>query len=317
MARVIYDPRYNIGLMGLERLHPFDVRKFERAWKLIESELEGVADRFLVQVDRECSHEELLLVHSEGYLNQLRNSQFLAQIFEVPLSAYVPSILLDQGILQPMRWATRGTVIACEEALECGVAMNLGGGFHHAKPDSGEGFCVYSDIALGVQQLRHQKRIDADSQILYIDLDAHQGNGVCYHFMTDRLVRIYDQYNAQIYPKDQQAGVRVDCDVPLKIGCSESEYLDELRIRLSPFLDRVLESGKVGLAIFNAGTDVYSGDELGLLSLSAESVLQRDLFVIEQLRSRDLPTVILTSGGYTQESHRLIAQTAIEMLRRW
>ena len=54
-----------------------------------------------------------------------------------------------------MRWACAGTILAGELALEHGLAVNMSGGYHHAKPDAGEGFCIYSDIGLLVDRLRH------------------------------------------------------------------------------------------------------------------------------------------------------------------
>ncbi|MCA9092186.1 MAG: histone deacetylase [Planctomycetaceae bacterium] len=312
----MYDARYNMGLLGMERWHPFDVRKYERAWALIEKEIVGVRERFLVGVDRACAREELLNVHTAEYLDRLREPAYLAEVFEVPLAKYVPAALIERGILRPMRWATRGTMIAAEEALKQGMAINLGGGFHHAKPGTGEGFCVYSDIALGVWHVRSRGLIGEDARVVYVDLDAHQGNGVCHAFLNDRRVKIYDQYNGEIYPQDQIARRRIDGDEPIEMGCNGEEYLSRLQRELPSYLDRVTEEGPVGLAIYNAGTDVYSGDGLGLLGVSGEEVLQRDRFVMEELRRRGMPMVMLTSGGYTDESHRLISRSVVELLRR-
>lgn len=316
MACVVYDPRYNMGLLGLERWHPFDVHKYERAWGLIEKEFRSPVEKFRVRVDRACTGSELLNVHTPEYLARLKDSSYLAQVFEAPWGKHLPSCLIDWGILAPMRWATRGTMIAVAEALQRGVSINLGGGFHHAKPNSGEGFCLYSDIALGIWQARSSGAITETEAVIYIDLDAHQGNGVCHAFLHDRRVKIYDQYNSEIYPRDFVALKRIDCDVPLGMGCSGEEYLSTLRRSLPRFLDRVLAEGPVGLAIYNAGTDVYERDGLGMLGLSEEDVLQRDLIVVEEIRRRGMPLVMLTSGGYTEESHRLIARSVVEILRR-
>lgn len=317
MACVVYDSRYNMGLLGVERWHPFDVRKYERAWALIEEEIVGAREKFLVGVDRACTREELLRVHTREYLERLKSPSYLSKVFEVSWAEFVPSLLIDRGILKPMRWASRGTVIATRESLKQGVAINLGGGFHHAKPGAGEGFCVYSDIALGVRQAREERFINERSPVVYIDLDAHQGNGVCHQFLNDLRVKIFDQYNGSIYPQDPVARKRIDWDESVGMWCNGSEYLSKLRRALPQFLDGVRAEGEVGLAIYNAGTDVYAGDELGLLELSGADVLERDLFVVDELRSRGWPMVMLTSGGYTEESHRLIARSVVEILRGW
>src|SRR5258708_3631371 len=125
-----------------------------------------------------------------------------------------------------MRWAVARSLIAAREALTAGVAVNLSGGYHHAKPDHGEGFCVFNDIAYLIHCLRFEGQLEPDDRAAYIDLDAHQGNGVCHHFRTDRRVFVYDAFNRDIYPSyDIVARERVNCPVPLPAGCSGAEYL--------------------------------------------------------------------------------------------
>src|SRR6185437_14918323 len=144
-------------------------------------------------------------------------------------------------------------------------------------------------------------------KVVYVDLDAHQGNGVCRTFVNDSRVFIYDQYNAFNFPFDQRAQRRIDCDVQLAPGCHETDYLARLRTKLPPFLDAVTRAGEVKIAIYNAGTDIYSGDRLGGLTVSAAGVLERDGFVLEELIRRNLPTAVVLSGGYSRESYRMVA----------
>jgi histone deacetylase 11 len=201
------------------------------------------------------------------------------------------------------------------EAITKGLAMNLAGGFHHAKPDSGEGFCVYSDVALAVQQLRNEGAIVPGQRIIYADLDAHQGNGVCHQFRHDKDVFIFDAYNESIYPShDFEAQERIDCRLPLEQGCSGTLYLEKLQSKLPGFLDSVLGKDRSAIGVYNAGTDVFADDPLGRLKLSSSDILNRDLFVVRQFRSRSVPLVILPSGGYTKESFRLIANTAAALI---
>lgn len=310
MPAVVYDPRYNIGFWGSDRLHPFDTRKYGRAWQELQRQCGHELKRAHVKVNRAVTDDELLLVHSADYLASIRNSDKIAAAVEVPFLRKFPGWMLDRYLLQPMKWATRGTVLACEAAFSAGVAFNLGGGFHHAKHARGEGFCLFADIPFAVRQLRDNGALKPGQRIAYIDLDAHQGNGVCHQFAEDRDVFIYDQYNANIYPSyDRESRARIDCDVPLEFGCSGAEYLEELRGQLPGFLDSISRTQPIQLAIYNAGTDVLAGDPLGGLSLTAEDVLTRDLFTIDELRKRGIPVAMLTSGGYTAESYQLIAAT--------
>ncbi len=152
----------------------------------------------------------------------------------------------------------------------------------------------------------------------HIDLDAHQGNGVCHCFRGDPRAFLFDMYNAGIYPAfDQTARLRLDCDLPLTLGCPGAEYLGILRRHLPGFLDSLARSGRLRLAVYNAGTDVYEADALGGLGLSAADVLERDLFVIASLRERGIPAVMLLSGGYSRESYRLVAATVARLLERY
>jgi histone deacetylase 11 len=238
----------------------------------------------------------------------------LAKLLEVPVLGRLPAWVTDRVVLRPMRWATAGTILAAGLAVEHGLAVNLSGGYHHAGPDRGHGFCAYADVALAVANLRRTGQLSADVRVAYVDLDAHQGDGVCHCFVDDRRVFIYDQYNRSIFPTDAAARRRVDCDAPLSYGCGEADYLDAVRARLPRFLDGI---GPVGLAVYNAGTDVFAGDQLGGLRVSADGVPARDAFVLGELIGRRIPTVMVLSGGYSGDSFRMVAATVGHVLERW
>ncbi|WP_020474887.1 histone deacetylase family protein [Zavarzinella formosa] len=317
MAAVVYNRRYDIGFLGLERLHPFDSRKYGRAWRELNRLVGRDLRRYHIPVDRGVSDEELLLAHSPEYLARMSQSKNIVAALEIPSLRRAPAFLLRWNVLRPMRWAARGTVLAAQAAISCGAAVNLSGGYHHAKRDAGEGFCIFSDIAVAIRQLRAEGRIKSGQRIAYVDLDAHQGNGVCHQFRDDRDVFIFDMHNPSIYPcRDVEARQRIDCDLPLPVDCGGREYLGLLRKHLPGFLDSISRSGTVALGIFNAGTDVIQGDPLGAIALSAEDILERDLYTFGEFRKRRIPMVMLTSGGYTRESYRLIAASVCELLRQ-
>jgi histone deacetylase 11 len=317
MPRIVYSPHYNIGFFGLERLHPFDSRKYGRVWRSLRRHF-GVSLRPIwVRPPRPVTRDELLKVHEPDYLNRLRQPKYVALALEVPQLRHAPRWLIDWCVLRPMRWATMGTLVAARESLRHGLAVNLGGGYHHAKPDGGEGFSIYSDIALAIHLLRQESLLATDDRVAYVDLDAHQGNGVCHAFMHDNRVFIFDMYNSAIYPAyDIEARERIDCNVRLPRRCDDADYLQELKTRLPPFLDSIAHQRRPALAIYNAGTDVYADDPLGGLALSADAILQRDLFVVRELRRRGLPTLMLLSGGYTPVSYKLVADSVIRLLER-
>ena len=315
--RIVYSRAYNIGFLGIERLHPFDSRKYGRAWKRLRLRYGKELDRHHVEPPRPVSRAELLEVHGADYLRQLRDPKFVARVLEVPQLCYLPAWAIDWFVLRRMRWATMGTIVAVREAMEHGLAINLSGGYHHASPEQGHGFCAYADVGLAVHDLRKSGRLAEGDKVVYVDLDAHQGNGVCRTFADDSRVFIYDQYNCHIFPGDILARRRIDCDVPLADDCGEADYLTAMRTGLRPFLDAVTRTGRVRLAIYNAGTDVYSGDQLGGLNVSAQGVLERDRFVLDQFVERRIPVVVLPSGGYSRESYGLVAQMVEHVIDRW
>src|ERR1051325_7548267 len=140
MVPLIYSPNYNISAFGLERLHPFDGLKYRRIhdWLILRG-LRKAADFLAPQP---ATREDLLRVHTPAYLDKLAHRTELARILEVSVLGMLPAAFTDWRVLGPMRWATGGTILACRLAREEGLAINLGGGFHHARSDHGHGFCV-------------------------------------------------------------------------------------------------------------------------------------------------------------------------------
>ena len=316
MIKIIYHPGYNISFLGLENLHPFDSKKYGRVYQALEDRFTENLAQYLLTPAQPISQTELLTVHSLSYLDQLKSSRYAAQVLEVPFLAFLPNVLIDSALLQGMRWATQGTILGAKEALTSGLAINLSGGYHHAKPNSGEGFCAYADIALAVASVREAGLLKKDDKVVYIDLDAHQGNGVCHCFLNDDSVYIFDMYNGDIYPVDDEiAQARIDWNIPLTSMCDDKTYLNLLKSDLPAFLASIDNSGeKIGLVIYTAGTDVYQEDSLGQLGLSEAGILERDMFVINVLQHRHIPTLMVLGGGYTQQSYQLVFNTVQKIL---
>jgi histone deacetylase 11 len=306
--RILYSPKYDMSLWGIERLHPFDSRKASRAWRLIRAAMGSQADALRALPVSPADSHLLESVHSQAYLNQLESSGTIADALEMRWLRFLPAALLDNRILLPMRWATQGTVNACEMALINGCAVNLGGGYHHAHRDRGEGFCVYADIPIAIEHLRQAGLLQSGDKIAVIDLDAHRGNGFESIYEHDSNVHFFDIYNFQVYPglhKQHVGSHNVLCG--LRSGIGDDGYMNVLKSELPKFLGQA----HYRLAFYNAGTDVFRGDPLGRLNLSHDAVLERDRYVLSSLDGTDIPWVVTPSGGYTKESHRLLADTVI------
>lgn len=315
--RVVYGPSYNIRFFGLQKLHPFDSCKYGRAWRTLKDQFGTVLTQSHIRPQKPISRKELLIVHPGEYLRELRTSRYLAQALEVPILKKVPAWLIDRVVLRPMRWATAGTIAAARAAINDGCAINMSGGYHHADRSFGHGFCIYSDIALAITALRAEGKLAASDRVIYVDLDAHQGDGVARIFARDPSVMIYDMYNRNIFPCDEEARRRIDCEVPLSNGCNDSRYREALMTEFPRFLDAVTRNAPARFAIYNAGTDIVDGDPLGGMCVSPQCVLDRDRFVLDQLTARQIPWVLLPSGGYTRDSYKLLAETVAYAIEQW
>ncbi|KAJ4708184.1 Histone deacetylase [Melia azedarach] len=305
-APVIYSSDYDISFLGIEKMHPFDSSKWGRICQFLSSD--GFLDKNCIVEPLEASKEDLLVVHSESYLNTLKNSTNVAMIIEVPPLAIFPNCLVQKKVLYPFRKQVGGTILAAKLAKEQGWAINVGGGFHHCSADQGGGFCAYADISLCIHYAFVRLNI---SRVMIIDLDAHQGNGHEKDFSNDSRVYILDMYNPGIYPFHYKARGYIDQKVEVVSGTTTNEYLN----KLDEALEVAGHTFHPELVVYNAGTDILDGDPLGRLKISPEGIATRDEKVFGFVRSRNIPLVMLTSGGYMKSSARVIANS-IENLSR-
>jgi histone deacetylase 11 len=191
----------------------------------------------------------------------------------------LPAPLLRAKVLKPMRFMAGGTVQAAIAALEHGWAVNLGGGMHHAFFDDGGGWCCFDDISLALCLL-HEASQGAFHRGMIIDLDVHQGNGhersklhrqkqhgvaPTHSFKHLLETFIVDVYNAAIYPLDVEAKAAIDVGVPLQSGTGDDEFLEAVDRALKEAFCKYPEPQ---LVVYNAGTDVLSGDPLGLMQVN-------------------------------------------------
>jgi histone deacetylase 11 len=301
---IVYHEAYNIGFLGLEKMHPFDSKKWGNVFRYL-TEAGMLTENNFVRPN-EATREDLLVVHTKSYLNSLKCPCEVARAVELAPLAFIPGCLLDRYLLKPMRYQTGGTVLASKLALDRNWAINIGGGFHHARSEKGGGFCVYADISLALNFLFIEKRI---STAMIVDLDAHQGNGHEHDFGRDSRVYIFDMFNYEIYPRDYKAKEFISRSVRLESGTSDGAYLRLLSAELSASLGEF----HADLIVFNAGTDSLQNDPLGLLSLSPQAIVKRDEIVFELAAQHSTPIVYVTSGGYTQESARVIADSILNL----
>ena len=270
--------------------------------------------------EKELLGDDLLLVHSQIFVDSLQYSDNIVRYCEVGDSwvtrfilPWVPCFILDRYILQPMRLASQGTVDATLFSWknQCNT-VNIGGGYHHAKPNKGEGFCVFSDIGIAIKKLQE---INPDIKVLYVDLDAHQGNGVSDIFKNDDNISIFDMYGGFNYPVIHLYGLcpeGVDYHVALDMGVDDVEYLQLLKEKLP----QAIAMQKPDIIFYNAGTDILIGDPLGQLSVTVNGIIERDEFVFEQGEDNSIPVVMVLSGGYEKQSYHVIGESIVNLIEK-
>ena len=253
-----------------------------------------------------ASESDVVLVHSPHYVNKLMEGALTAREelqMEIPYSPQV----VDAFMLH-----TGGSILAAELALQDGVCINIGGGFHHAFPDHGEGFCMINDFAVAIRVMQKRGKI---RRAMTVDCDVHQGNGTAFIFggpplkagnlpsasaptlgapMVEGLNR--DVFTISLHQENNYPYVKPasSIDVNLPDGCGDNEYL--------AWLDNALSSGLRSfdpeLICYVAGADPFSQDQLGGLNLSVDGLKQRDELVFRAARARDIPIMTTYAGGY-------------------
>uniref|UniRef100_A0A6B2L653 histone deacetylase n=1 Tax=Arcella intermedia TaxID=1963864 RepID=A0A6B2L653_9EUKA len=309
---LIYSPNYNISFLGLEKLHPFDSCKYSKVVGFLE-EANLIKTKHLVKPKKKPTYHHLLKVHSPAYLESLNTSLTVAQVTELLFLAAIPHFIIQKQVLDPFLYATSGSILAGHVAMERGWAINLSGGYHHCSFNQGGGFCAYSDITLCYHYVR--QFYPKVKRVMIIDLDAHQGNGHendKLHF-DDEDAFILDMFNYAVYPGDKYAKQAINIAINAHDGIEDEEYLT----KLESGLDQAFNVFKPDFIIYNAGTDILSGDPLGDMQLTANGVIKRDEMVFTSAFQNKAPIAMLLSGGYQQCNARVIADSIINLHKKF
>jgi acetoin utilization deacetylase AcuC-like enzyme len=272
---------YHAGYqVALSPAHPFPMSKFP----LLQARLleEGVLAAADLLEPEPLDRRTLELVHTREYLDKLEASALSAAEQRRLGMPWSESLWLRS------RLASGGTLLAARAALDAGLSGHLAGGTHHAFADHGEGFCVLNDVAIAICKLRAEGAVE---RAAVIDLDVHQGNGTAAIFEGDAAVFTFSMHGARNYPS---AKMRSTLDVGLRDGVEDAEYLDLLGLHLPA----VLREAAADIVFYLAGVDVAAGDRYGKLKLSEDGIRRRDRAVIEAVRGRGVPLVIVLGGGY-------------------
>jgi acetoin utilization deacetylase AcuC-like enzyme len=293
--------------------HVFPAEKYKRIHdRLLAS---GIAEPSDFVTPSPATDQDVLLVHAPQYVEKLKTGTLSAREemqLEVP---YSPELVRAFWL------AAGGSVLAADHALNDGAAISIGGGFHHAFPDHGEGFCLIHDVAIAIRRMQRDDKIRT---AMTVDCDVHQGNGTAAIFARTRTaseplpsapgsasntktrssyagdvftISLHQENNYPIWKPPSS----LDIDLPDGIG--DDEYL--------AWLDNALSSGlrqfDPELVCYIAGADPYREDQLGGLSLTIDGLKKRDTLVFRVARARNIPVMVTFAGGYARNVEDTVA----------
>ncbi len=286
---LVFSPAYNTDLPAFGLNKPFALDRGELVLKALHEEF---GTPMAVAAPQPLSMEDVLLVHSLAYVQTLEVEQTWLEIFELKaeeLHRQTATKALPE-LIEDFLLKSGGTLLAARLALKNGLAANLGAGYHHAFPDRGRGYCVINDVAITIRKLQQEKLIKT---AMIVDLDFHQGDGTAKTFAGDASVFTLSVHSQEGWPEEKQQS-------SLDVGILESEKETYLP-RMKAAVEAALSQFTPDLVIFIAGSDVYEKDILPgtkFLRLPLAVLKERDEFVIDTFKKREIPLAMVFAGGY-------------------
>jgi acetoin utilization deacetylase AcuC-like enzyme len=274
---LVYSDAYDLNLGP----HVFPSRKYRLIHDRMLSEGFAVAADFIEPPS--ATDDDVLLVHDRVWVDKLKQGTLTVEDLirlEIPYSSeMVNGFWLMAG----------GSILAACNALRDSIGFNIGGGFHHAFPGHGEGFCAIHDVAVAIRRLQKDGAIKT---AMVVDTDVHHGNGTAAIFAGDKSVLTLSIHQAMNYPSEKPPST---IDINLADGVSDEEYLKYLRdayiVALTGF--------RPGLLMYIAGADPFMHDQLGGLKLTFEGLKRRDALVFDVAREHNVPVAVTLAGGYS------------------
>jgi len=276
--KLVYHDGYDLNLGA----HVFPSEKY----RLIRERLLAVG--FAADGDfatpEPASDDDLTLVHDRGWVTRLKTGTLN------PAEAIRLEIPYSRETVDAFWLAAGGSILAARLALRDRIGFNIGGGFHHAFPGHGEGFCAIHDVAVAIRKLQQEGLIE---RAMVVDTDVHHGNGTAAIFAGDESVFTLSIHQWNNYPSEKPPS---NLDIHLQDGTGDEEYL----ARLEEGCRRAMDEFKPELVMYVAGGDPYAEDKLGGLSLSIAGLAARDRRVFDLALSRGCAVAVALAGGYAQ-----------------
>ena len=277
--KIVYSKDYYVDIGQ----HVFPTIKYRLIYEKLIKE-SGFNPNSFVE-PKPASDKDLALIHTREYIKKLKDGTLSpAEIFTLELP-------YSEKLIEASYLCVGGTILASKIALQEGIGIHIGGGFHHAFPDHGEGFCVFNDIAVSVKRMQEDRKI---KRALIIDCDLHQGNGTAFIFSKDEDIFTFSIHQENNYPFFKP---RSNLDIGLRDRTRDGEYITNLR----KHIPKILSDFKPDLIVYVAGADPYIKDLIGNLAISIEGLKDRDRFIFDTAKNFGVPIACVLAGGYAQD----------------
>jgi acetoin utilization deacetylase AcuC-like enzyme len=263
--------------------HRFPIEKYELLAERVVAD--GLVDPSGMHEADPADWADLAAVHDLGLLSRIREGCLTVR------EERALGLPWSRALVERARRSVGGTIAAARHAPGSGVAVNLGGGTHHAGHDFAHGYCLFNDVAVALAALR---RDGEGERAIVVDCDVHQGDGTAQIFADDARTFTLSLHGARNYPFTRVAS---DLDVDIASGTGDARYLRAL----DEALDFALERARPEVAFYLAGADPWAGDRLGRLALSKAGLRARDALVLDRLAAAGAPVCVVLAGGYAED----------------
>ena len=238
-----------------------------------------------------ASVEQLQRFHDRSYVRALQHANATGKVDPEVRDRYQIGTMenpLFAGVFDRAATTVGGSILAANLAHEGRVVFHPSGGTHHGRPDRASGFCYFNDPVFAILTLLDLGR----ERVLYIDLDAHHGDGVEDAFYLYQRVTTLSVHEAQRWPfsgtRSRPSQNVHNFSVAPGLNDTELEFLVDHAIM------PVIAEREPDALVLCCGADCLAGDPLSKMELSNIALWD----TVARLLDLDLPTVVLGGGGY-------------------
>ena len=275
---ILYNDAYDINVpIG----HRFNGTKFSKLANQLQKS--DFYQRLDFHQSSPVRYQDVLRTHDVDYVQRVVD-RALSREEVRQINLPINTQLIKRSFL-----ALNGTYKTALKALDEGVACHAAGGTHHAHYSNGLGFCVFNDLAFTALNLIEH---GSAKNVLILDLDVHQGDGTIVICHDKNGIYTCSLHCEQNFPFQKRRGTR---DVSLDNHLEDTAYLNKLHITLKEISKEFMPD----IVLYDAGVDVFFGDQLGNLDLTLEGIFTRDCNVLEHFKSRKVPVATVIGGGYS------------------